>query len=57
MEDSLVIRGRGRVRKTISKRIKTDLKIQWNIMALSDSCSELHLVGKGLVVAVLSVTE
>ena len=57
MEDSLVTRGRGRVRKTISKRIKTDLKIQWNIMALFDSCSELHLVGKGLVVVVLSITE
>ena len=57
MEDSLVTRGRGRVRKTISKRIKKDLQIQWNIMALSDSCSELHLVGKGLVVVVLSVTE
>jgi len=57
MEDSLVTKGRGRVRKTISKRIITDLEIQWNIVALSNSCSELHLVGKGLVVVALSVTK
>jgi len=57
MEDSLVTRGRGRVRKTISKRIKKHLEIQWNIMALSDSCSELNLVGKSLVVVVLYVIE